>query len=389
MKLAKRIANVPPYLFAEIDKKKAALQAKGADIIDFGIGDPDLPTPETITNVLQAAVKEPQFQQYPPYKGTHEFREAVATWYSKRFGVKLDAKSEVMALIGSKEGLAHIVFAFIDPGDIALVPDPAYPVYRVATILAGGTPYIMPLKEENGFLPKLNEIPKNIAKKAKLMFINYPNNPTGAVADEKFLKAAVAFAREYDILLCSDLAYSEMAYDGYRPKSILEIPGAKNVAVEFHSLSKTYNVTGWRLGMVVGNAKALHALSIIKTNIDSGAYKAIQHAGAKALTGAQDCVLATVATFAERRDALVNGLNTLGWKLEKPKATFYVWVKTPKGHTSSQFVEELMDKCAILAVPGSGYGKFGEGYIRMAITVKTSRIKEALQRMKKAGIRYS
>jgi LL-diaminopimelate aminotransferase len=389
MKTAKRIANVPPYLFAEIDKKKAALRARGADIIDFGIGDPDLPTPESITDFLHAAIDDPQFQQYPPYEGTLEFRQAVAEWYGKRFGVKLDANHEVMALIGSKEGIAHIFFALIDPGDIALIPDPAYPVYKMATILAGGKPYLMPLKEENGFIPKLNEIPKRIAQKAKIMFINYPNNPTGAVADEKFLKAAVAFAREYDILLCSDLAYSEVAYDGYRPKSILEIPGAKNVAVEFHSLSKTYNVTGWRLGMAVGNAKALNALSIIKTNIDSGAYKAIQHAGARALTGPQDCIKETAATFAKRRNVLVNGLNSLGWKLERPKATFYVWVKTPKGKTSSRFVEELMDKCAILTVPGSGYGKFGEGFIRLAITVKTPRINEAIQRMKKAGIRYS
>lgn len=389
MKTAKRIENVPPYLFAQIDKKKAALKARGTDIIDFGIGDPDLPTPEHINDVLHAAIDDPEHQQYPPYEGTGEFRQAVATWYKNRFGIKLDPETEVMALIGSKEGIAHIFFAYVDSGDITLIPDPAYPVYKVATILCDGTPHIMPLKEENGFLPDFDDIPKSVAQKAKLMFLNYPNNPTGAVADKEFLEKAVAFAERNDILICQDFAYSEVAFDGYKPASILQIPGAKDTAVEFHSLSKTYNVTGWRIGMVVGNAKAIRALSIIKTNVDSGAYKAIQHAGAVALTGPQDCVKETITTFQERRDALIDGLNSLGWNLEKPKATFYVWVKTPKGKSSADFVSELMDKCAILTVPGSGYGQFGEGYIRMAITVKTPRIKEAIERLKKAGIKFS
>ncbi|MBU0687746.1 MAG: LL-diaminopimelate aminotransferase [Candidatus Margulisbacteria bacterium] len=388
MKLAKRIENVPPYLFAQIDKKKAALKATGADIIDFGIGDPDLPTPEHINDVLHAALDDPKHQQYPPYEGTKEFRQAVATWYKKRFNVDLDPEKEVMALIGSKEGIAHVFFAFIDSGDIALIPDPAYPVYKVACILADGSPRFMPLTKEHGFLPKFEDIPRSVADKAKLMFLNYPNNPTGAVAGEKFLKQAVDFAKKHDILICQDFAYSEIAFDGYKLKSILEIPGAKDVAIEFHSLSKTYNVTGWRIGMVVGNSQAIAALSIIKTNVDSGAYKAIQHAAAAALTGPQDCIQETVKTFQERRDVLIEGLHSLGSKVAKPKATFYVWVKTPRGKTSSQFVEELMEKCAIITVPGSGYGKCGEGYIRMAITVKTPRIKEAIQRMKEAGIRF-
>ena len=301
MKTAKRIENVPPYLFAQIDKKKAALKAKGADIIDFGIGDPDLPTPEHINDVLHAAIDDPKHQQYPPYEGTQEFREAVATWYKNRFGVKLDPETEVMALIGSKEGIAHLFFAYVDPGDITLIPDPAYPVYKVATILCDGTPHLMPLREDKGFLPDFDEIPKSIAKKAKLMFLNYPNNPTGAVADKRFLEKAVGFAEENDILICQDFAYSEVAYDNYKAPSIFQIPGAKRVAVEFHSLSKTYNVTGWRIGMVVGNATIIKALSIIKTNIDSGAYKAIQHAGTVALTGPQECVAETVKTFQERR----------------------------------------------------------------------------------------
>jgi len=285
MKIAQRIKAIPPYLFAEIDKKKAEAIKKGVDIINLGIGDPDQPTPDNIIKKLNESVADPKTHDYPPYEGTTEFRQAVSAWYKNRFGVTLDPDREVMALIGSKEGIAHVFLAFIDPGDFSLIPDPAYPVYKTGTLFANGFPYIMPLLEENGFLPNLDEIDEEIARKAKLMFINYPNNPTGAVADKSFFEKVVKFAKKYDILVCHDFAYSEMTYDGYKANSFLEVDGAKDVGLEFHSLSKTYNMTGWRLGFVVGSAEAISALSIIKTNVDSGAFKAIQRAGVEALTG--------------------------------------------------------------------------------------------------------
>ena len=289
-------------------------------------------------------------------------------------------------MIGSKEGLAHLPLAFIDKGDIALIPDPSYPVYKICTTLAGGTPYLLPLTAKNNFLPDLAKIPKNILKKAKLLYINYPNNPTGAVADKSFFKACVDFARKNNLLLVSDLAYSEMAFDGFKPASVLEVPGAKEVTIEFHSLSKTYNMTGWRIGMAVGNAEAIQALASIKSNVDSGAFKAIQFAAMEALNGPQGCVAENNAVFAERRDVLYNGLTSLGWKFDKPKATFYMWVPVPKGTTSSSFTEKLLEKSGILVVPGSGYGKYGEGYVRFAITLPKERIAEAIERLKKANI---
>ena len=288
MKIAQRIQTIPPYLFAEIDKKKEEAIKKGVDIINLGIGDPDQPTPDHIIKKLNESVADPKTHDYPPYAGTSEFRQAVATWYKNRFGVHLDKDREVMALIGSKEGIAHIFLAFIDPGDFSLIPDPAYPVYKTGTLFANGFPYTMPLLEENGFLPALEKIDEEIAQKAKLMFINYPNNPTGAVVDKYFFEKVVKFAKKYDILVCHDFAYSEMTYDGYKANSFLEVDGAKDVGIEFHSLSKTYNMTGWRLGFAVGNAESISALSIIKTNIDSGVFKAIQRAGVEALPEPRD-----------------------------------------------------------------------------------------------------
>jgi LL-diaminopimelate aminotransferase len=388
MRKADRIKNVPPYLFAEIDKKKNEILAKGVDIIDLGIGDPDSPTPKRILDVFHKAVDDPKNHNYPPYEGTKEFRDAVAKWYKKRFNVDLDPETEVLSLIGSKEGIAHIFFAFLDPGDVALIPDPGYPVYKVATILAGGVAYPVPLKEENGFLPELDKIDKNILKKAKLLFINYPNNPIAAVADKKFLEQAVAFCKNNGLLLCSDLAYSEVSYGGYKPMSVLEIPGAKEVAIEFHSLSKTYNMTGWRIGMAVGSAEAIRALSIIKTNVDSGQFKAIQKAAVAALEGPQTDTDHTNKMYEERMRAIVDGMNSLGWKLPYTKATFYIWAKVPKGYTSASFVSYLLEKTGILVVPGSGYGMNGEGYFRISITIDKSRLTEAVARMKKAGITY-
>lgn len=388
LRKSKRLDKIPPYLFVKIEEKKAELVKKGVDIIDFGIGDPDLPTPAPIFKKMHEVLEAAESANYPTSKGELSFRKAVADWYKKRFNVSLDPATEVCALIGSKEGLAHLFLAFVDAGDVVLVPDPAYPVYKIGTLLAGGEPFILPLTKENKFIPDLDKIPADVAKKAKLLFINYPSNPTGAVADRSFFEKCVAFCKKHNILLVSDLAYSEMAYDGFKPISVLEIPGAKEVAIEFHSLSKTFNMTGWRIGMAVGNSEAVQALATIKSNVDSGAFKAIQAAAAEALSGPQDSVVKSNKIFEERRNVLIDGLNSLGWKMERPKATFYMWVPIPKGETSASFAEKLLDKCGILVVPGNGYGTYGEGYVRFAITLPKERIAEAIGRMKKAGLIY-
>lgn len=387
MKKTNRILNIPKYLFAEIDKKKADAVKRGVDIIDLSIGDPDQPTPKYIIDSMKNALDDTSTHNYPPYEGTKEFRTAVADWYKKRFGVILNPDTEVMSLIGSKEGIAHSLFALLDPGDVSLIPDPAYPVYKMCTLLAGATPYYMPLTKENNFIPDLKAIPADTAKKAKLMFINYPNNPTGAIAPDNFLEEAVEFCKKSDIVLCSDLAYSEIAFEGYRPKSILEFKGAKDIAIEFHSLSKTYNMTGWRIGMAVGNAEVMKALAIVKTNIDSGAFKAIQKAAITALKGSDEFTKDMNKVYENRMKTLINGLNSLGWKLPFTKATFYVWVPVPKGFTSEKFCAEVLEKCGVLIVPGSGYGASGEGYARICITADEKRIKEAVERMRKNGIK--
>ncbi|MEA3453724.1 MAG: LL-diaminopimelate aminotransferase [Candidatus Caldatribacteriota bacterium] len=382
MKIAQRIQTIPPYLFAEIDKKKEEAIKKGVDIINLGIGDPDKPTPNNIIEKLRESVKDPKTHDYPPYAGTAEFRQAVALWYKNRFRVDLDPDNEVMALIGSKEGIAHIFLAFIDPGDFSLIPDPAYPVYKTGTLFANGFPYIMPLLEQNNFLPDLEEVDEEIAQRAKLMFISYPNNPTAAIADKGFFKKVVKFAKKYDILVCHDFAYSEMTFDGYKASSFLEVEGAKDVGIEFHSLSKTYNMTGWRLGFIVGNKKAISALSIIKTNIDSGAFKAIQQAGIEALTGPQDNIEKMNKIYTGRRNVVINGLNKLGWNLKPTKATFYIWLPTPKNMKSIDFANLLLEKTGIIVTPGIGYGEYGEGYVRIALTVDEKRLEEAIERLK-------
>lgn len=389
MKPTKRISKTPKYLFAEIDKKKALAIEKGIDLIDLSIGDPDLPTPKYIIDSMKKALDDPSNHNYPPYEGTKEFRKAVADWYKRRFNVELNPDNEVMSLIGSKEGIAHIIFALIDPDDISLIPDPAYPVYKICTILAGGNPVLLPLTKQNNFLPDLESIDKNILLKAKLIFINYPNNPTAAIAPRSFLEKLVKFCKQNDIVLCSDLAYSEICFGDYRAESILEIPGAKDIAIEFHSLSKTFNMTGWRIGMAVGNKDIIKALAIIKTNVDSGAFKAIQKAAIDALNWDSDFTKSMNLIYEKRMKTLVDGLNSLGWNLNYTKATFYVWVPVPKGYTSTSFCETLLDKCGILVVPGNGYGESGEGYVRFCITADESRIKEAIDRMSKSNIKFS
>ena len=388
MKIAQRIQTIPPYLFAEIDRKKEEAIKRGVDIINLGIGDPDQPTPNNIIEKLRESIKDSRTHHYPPYQGTTEFRQAVASWYKNRFRVNLDPDQEVMALIGSKEGIAHIFLAFIDPGDFSLIPDPGYPVYKTGTLFANGLPYIMPLLEENDFLPNLEEIDEEVAQRAKLMFINYPNNPTAAVANKDFFEKVVKFAKKYDILVCHDFAYSEMTFDGYKTSSFLEIEGAKDVGIEFHSLSKIYNMTGWRLGFAVGNKDAISALSTIKTNIDSGAFIAIQEAGVEALTGSQDNIEKMNEIYTRRRDVVINGLNKLGWNLKPTKATFYIWIPTSKNINSVDFANLLLEKTGIIVTPGIGYGEYGEGFVRIALTVEEKRLEEAIGRMEKTGISH-
>lgn len=388
MKTAKRMDLIPPYLFAELDKKKAKAIAKGVDVINLGIGDPDMPTPKHIVESLQKHVENPETHNYPPYDGTKEFRKAVADFYLKRFRTELNPETEVLSLIGSKEGLAHIHLAFTDPGDYVLVPDPAYPVYKVTSNFVGGIPYTMPLLQENDFLPDLTKIPSDVADKSKLMFLNYPNNPTGAIATVDFFNEVVQFAKKHDILVCHDLAYSEMAYDNYKAPSFLEAKGGKDVCIEFNSLSKTYNMTGWRIGMAVGNAYAVQALGRIKNNIDSGVFKAIQNASIDALLGSQDNIAKMNEIYKGRRDIVTAGLNKLGWNLKPLKATFYMWIPIPKGYTSTEFSALLLEKAGIIVPPGVGYGEYGEGYIRIALTAPENRLKEALKRLEDNNIRF-
>ncbi|MBW2284426.1 MAG: LL-diaminopimelate aminotransferase [Deltaproteobacteria bacterium] len=378
---ADRLKRLPPYLFKEIDRKKAEVKAKGVDIIDLGVGDPDLPTPPHIIEALNKAAQDPANHQYPSYSGMGDFKETVARWYGERFGVDLDAGSEVVSLIGSKEGIAHFPLAFINPGDVALIPTPAYPVYDIATMFAGGESYFMPLVSENDFLPDLDDIPSGVRQKARLMFINYPNNPTAAVAERPFFEKVAAFARENEIIVCHDAAYTEMSYDGYRPLSFMQVDGARDVGVEFHSLSKTYNMTGWRIGFAVGNKEAIAGLGAIKSNIDSGVFQAVQFAGIEALEGDQTCVADNMRIYTARRNLMVNGLREAGFSVAAPKATFYLWVRVPEGLSSTETASRLLD-AGVVVTPGNGFGAPGEGYLRIALACGEDRLKEALERIK-------
>ncbi len=382
---ADRIKSLPPYLFAAIDEMKRKAIERGVDIINLGVGDPDLPTPKPIIERLRQAVENPQHHQYPSYEGMLSFRQAVARWYQRRFNVSLDPKSEVLTLIGSKEGIGHVPLAFVNPGDLVLVPSPGYPVYPVATGFAGGTSHIMPLIKQNGFLPDLDAIPTDVARRAKLMFLNSPNNPTSAVMTTSYFKRVVEFAREHRILVCHDAAYSEIFFDGQRPASFLEVEGAKDAGVEFHSLSKTFNMTGWRIGFAVGNRAAIAGLGKVKSNLDSGVFQAIQEAGIAALDLDEQVTADLRKTYQERRDVLVPELQKLGLEVETPTAAFYVWIGVPKGYTSSSFTAHLLEKAGIVTTPGNGFGEPGEGYIRMTITTSKERLAEAAERIKKAG----
>lgn len=387
---ATRLQAIPPYLFAEISRIKAEVIASGADVIDLGIGDPDLPTPTGVIEALAKSATNPTTHRYDESpRGWVPFLQAAARWYQREFGVELDAASEFCQVIGSKEGLAHLAWAYIDPGDIAIVPNPGYPVYRVNTLMAGGEVFDTPLSEDRGFLPDLTAIPSDIAKRAKLFYVCYPHNPTGAVADIAFYEDAVRFCREYDILLVNDMAYATVTYDGFRNPSALQIPGAKDHTLEFHSLSKMYNMTGWRLGFACGNANAVATLQKLKSNIDSKQFPAIAEAGAYALDHVDNGP--TQAIYEARRNALVDGLAAIGWKVPRPKATFYVWARVPHPTmTSAEFAAALLEKAHIVVIPGTGYGTQGEGYVRMSLTLagdaNGERLREVVDRVQKSGL---
>jgi len=373
--------KLPPYLFVEINKKIAEKKAKGIDIISFAIGDPDIPTPQHIIDKICQEANNPVNHRYPETAGLPELCQAIAKWYKVRFGVALDPSKEVLPLLGSKEGIGHISFCFVDPGDLVLVTDPGYPVYSTSTILAGGEPYFIKLAEENGFLPDLEAIPEKITQKAKILWLNYPNNPTGAVADLQFFNKAVEFAKKNDLAICHDAPYTEVALDGYRPHSFMEAIGAKDVAIEFHSLSKTYNMTGWRIGMAVGNQKMIDALFRFKSNLDSGIPQAIQYAAIEGLTGSQDSVKEQNIIYQRRRDKMVNALKEIGIKPFVSKATFYIWARIPNGYTSVRLATELLEKANVAVTPGTGYGSAGEGYIRLSLTLPDNRLEEGIKRL--------
>jgi LL-diaminopimelate aminotransferase len=380
VRFADRVATLPPYLFAELDRRVAAKRATGADVISLGVGDPDLPTPEHVVRALQEAAGDPSTHRYPSYYGLPELREAIAGWYRTRFGVELDPATEVLPLIGSKEGIAHLFFSVIGPGDEALIPDPGYPVYATSTMLAGGRPVGFPLVASNRFLPDFDTLP--VSKATKMLWLGYPNNPTAAVADLGLFEGAVSFARRHDLLLAHDAAYTEITFDGYVAPSALQAPGAKDVTIEFGSLSKTYNMTGWRIGYAVGNAAAVGALATLKTNLDSGIFNAVQWAAIAAITGPQDHVEQMRAIYQKRRDLVVSAFQEIGISLEPPLGSVYVWVPVPEGRTSEGFAAELLEEAAVIVAPGTGYGDHGEGFVRISLTNDDTRIEEAMGRIR-------
>mgnify|MGYP001028493690 CR=1 FL=1 len=381
MKLAKRLDDLPPYLFREITRKIAEKRARGEEVISFAIGDPDYPTPDYIVDSLCQAARDPANHQYPESDGLPELRRAIAGWYEKRFGVSLDADKEVLPLVGAKEGIVHTALCFINPGDIAIVPDPGYPPYAMGTILADGKPYYMPLTEENDYIPDLEAIPSDVRKQAKMLWLNYPNNPTGAVAELDFFNRAVEFARSNDIAIGHDGPYTEIAFDGYEPVSFMQADGAMDTGIEFHSLSKSYNMTGWRIGMAVGNREMISALRRVKSNVDSGIPQAIQHAAIEALTGPQDIVSEQKIKYQRRRDLVVDMLNDIGLETRHPRAGLYVWTKVPEGYTSMEFANELLEKVGVVVTPGIGYGQNGEGYIRLSLTTADANLVKGLSRL--------
>jgi len=381
MRTSRKLERIPPYLFAEVDRKIAEKKAKGVDVISFGIGDPDIPTPGHVVDMLCEESRKPENHRYPDYYGLDAFRESAARWFERRFGVALDPATEVLSLMGSKEGVAHLALALLDPGDIALVPEPSYPVYAMGTLLAGAESHFLPLTEDNGFLPDLGSVPDDIAR-SKVLWINYPNNPTGAVAPESFFVEAIEFARERDLVLAHDNAYSEITYDGYVAPSILQFDGGKDVAIEFHSLSKTFNMTGWRIGFACGNARIVEALGTVKTNIDSGVFNPIQLAAVDALDNGRDDLREMVELYGRRRDILVSLLDSLGWKASAPRGGIYIWMPVPAGFDSVSFSTHVLDRAGVFFTPGNAYGPSGEGYVRLSLTVPDERIHEAVNRLK-------
>jgi LL-diaminopimelate aminotransferase len=381
MKFSQRVENLPPYLFVQISKKVAARKARGEEVISFGIGDPDIPTPNHIIDELCRAARDPANHRYPESEGLPELRKAIAGWYQKRFGVTLDPDKEVLPLIGSKEGIAHIALCLVDKGDVVLVPDPSYPVYTIGTLLCGGTPYYLPITEENQFLPDLESVPAEILNKATLLWLNYPNNPTSATAEIEYFNKAAAFAKRHNIAICHDGPYSEVAYDGYQPVSFMQARGAKDVGIEFHSLSKSYNMTGWRIGMAVGNAQLIDALKRMKSNLDSGIPQAIQYMAIKALNDSQDCIDEHNQIYQRRRGKIMHTLKILGIKAFNPKASLYIWAKCPQGYTSAGFAEDLLEQVGVVVTPGNGYGPSGEGYFRISITIPDAALDKGLARL--------
>lgn len=382
IKKAKRIQDLPPYLFAEIDRRKREALAHGVDLIDLGVGDPDIPTPSKVVEKLMEGASKPVNHRYPNSAGLAEFRQAVAGWYQHRFGVKLDPVKEVVSLIGSKEGIANMAVAFVDPGDLVLVASPCYPVYHIGTSFCGGRNYFLSLTKKNHFLPDLDAIPAEVARQAKMLWINYPNNPTAAVAEKDFFTRVVEFAHRHNIIVCHDAAYTEMGFDGYRPMSFLQVEGAREVGIEFHSLSKTFNMTGWRVGMAVGNQELVAGLAQVKSNVDSGIFQAVQEAAIAALRLGDEIIEPSRKIYQERRDILVSGLDRAGFECEKPRATFYVWVSVPQGLTSAQFTAKLLDEAGVVTTPGNGFGEAGEGYVRFTVCVSKERLKEVTDRIR-------
>jgi LL-diaminopimelate aminotransferase len=384
MRTARRIEAIPPYLFAEIDRKVAERKAAGVDVISFGIGDPDLPTPDFVIEELGRAARDPSTHRYPSYFGLPSFRRAIAGFYRRRFGVELDPDTQVLPLLGSKEGIAHLPWAFVDPGDQVLVTEPGYPVYEVGTILAGGEPVHIPLTAEEGWFPDFASVDRSVAPRAKLLWLCYPSNPTGAVATLDQLREAVRFATERDLLLAYDNAYSEITYDGFVAPSVLQAPGAMEVAIEFGSLSKIFNMTGWRIGWAVGSPPAIEALGRVKTNIDSGIFNAVQRAGVAALESGMPHLPGLLDTYRRRRDRIMEVFWEAGWKADAPKGALYVWLPTPPGESSVDFTARLLDEAGVVVAPGTGYGPSGEGYIRLSLTIPDSRLEEGCERVRKA-----
>lgn len=388
MELSHRLKSIPPYVFAEMDKKRQAAIARGVDVINLGIGDPDQPTPPHIVKAMQEAVANPANHKYPPYGGTKEYKQAAAEWVRGRFGVEVDPENEVTSLIGSKEGLHNTIMAFIDRDDVNLIPDPAYPVYRTSTILCGGTPYSLPLRPEKDFLPDLDAIPAGVLSKAKLILLNYPNNPTAGIADLGFFEKVVHFAKKNDILFCHDLSYSEMTFDGFKAPSALEVKGAKDVVIELHTLSKTFNMTGWRIGFAAGNSKAVKAVGSLKSNIDTDIFRAIQVAAIAAFTGPKDHIDYCNKLYVERRDVAVRCLKELGWQVKPNKATFYIWLRTPEGISSTEFSSIMFDRAGIVVPPGTVYGENSEGFFRISLCTSKERLEEAFARMRQHAITF-